>query len=57
VTEYLCRECKKWIFSCDAKEGRIRLACRYCGAMQMLFLGNPGGRPLPRELRAGRTAC
>lgn len=58
MIDYPCRVCKKYVgISSAMTEGTVRVTCRHCGVVQMIFLGNPGGRPLPKELRATSKPC
>lgn len=51
MTDYTCRQCGKFICASPMETGKVRVLCRYCGTSQWVFLGNPGGKPLPRELQ------
>jgi hypothetical protein len=51
VITYLCRVCRKPLCASDATAGRAQFICRFCNTAQMIFFGNPDGKPLPRESR------
>ena len=52
MTDYTCRSCGKFVAASADTTGKVRVLCRFCGTSQWIFLGNPGGKPLPRELQA-----